>query len=565
MHQDCHNDEKRINESGIRARFGRRLGRGSVLRLEGVAQIVRGITHRLVLATQFPEVELVGSNGAESLFIASESLLEHPHIFLAYDSVGRPVLVPRHDLSIAMFGAPGSGKSTEMGIIASQPAMLGDATLIISMKTDDPTLIAPAKHGADALTKVDAQGRLVSSPFYYISFQPGQPTMAHNFVAALRQSNRQLWMNIEEGMLASGVDEQRMTGAEMYFAASFRKQLRELGDLGGSPRELTDRLAERVKNDRNADYATAGWRYKWEMLREIEQLNLPAGHPANLNNEEIHRQGGVIFFAACYPEAVGAASLGAALLVKDFCDAKRRADPERKKHAWIFIDEIQYFSQAYLNFLLTQVRGEKIHLVVAQQNLEQSGDYVETVLQPSVKMIFSAQPGERTDKFLQAHGTKREFFFSFNRGTNSGTSKSFGESVSALGTTLSSTDGQTRGNQAGYGLSEHETLDWGPNDTLELNSDPNALVVIATPNAGCFQYGPKPLRCRRQGMLFPSFAEVDRIYREVISDTTNKILPGKKPPKSLSAPKLSPELQAKRSAWLTAFEKTAARIREAIG
>jgi hypothetical protein len=51
----------------------------------------------------------------------------------------------------------------------------------------------------------------------------------------------------------------------------------------------------------------------------------------------------------------------------------------------------------------------------------------------------------------------------------------------------------------------------------------------------------------------------------VLADTAGKILPGAGKPKLLRAPELSPEVQAKRSAWLAAFEKLAAQVRETIG
>jgi hypothetical protein len=565
MHRDCHNDEKRINEAGIRARFGRRVGPGRLLRLEGPAQICQGINnHRLL--TQFAEAELVGVRGGDSLHIATQSAIDHPHIFVAYDSVGRPVLVPRHNTNIVMLGGPGAGKSTQMGFGAGQAAMLGDAVLILSMKDDDPVLIAQGKAGADARIEVDGQGNLGSPPFYYVSLRHGQWTMGHNYFADLRRSDRPRWTDIEEIMLTLGFDERLMSPAEIYFGNSVRQLLRQIGDMGGSPRELTQKLAEHVRKDRNADYATAGGRFKIALLGEIEQLNLPAHHRANVNYEHVHRHGGVVYVAGCYQEANSAASLAAALSVKAFCDAKRRIDPERKKHAWVHIDETQYFPYGYLAQQLAQARAEQIHTVIAQHNLEQAGDYIETVLMPSVKMIFSAVPGERTDRFLQAEfGTKRDYLFNFNRGTGANASNSFGTSVGQMGTTISSTEGYSTSNQAGYGFSERETLEWGPNDTAELNSDPTAFVLSMWPNAGCFQYGAKPILCHRAGMLLTGFAEVDRIYREVLSDTTNKIFPGKEPPKSLSAPELSPQLQAKRSAWLAAFEKTAARVREAIG
>ena len=132
---------------------------------------------------------------------------------------------------------------------------------------------------------------------------------------------------------------------------------------------------------------------------------------------------------------MAAACTTAALTLKGFIETKRRIDPYRKMHAWVLIDECQYFPQGFLyGQLVVQARSENIHLVFAQHNLEQAGDYVETLLMAQTKLIYGAAPGERTDRVLQAlFRTKREFLSSFNRADVESSSRSVGESVGPTG------------------------------------------------------------------------------------------------------------------------------------
>jgi hypothetical protein len=133
-----------------------------------------------------------------------------------------------------------------------------------------------------------------------------------------------------------------------------------------------------------------------------------------------------------------------------------------------------------------------------------------------------------------------------------------------MGKSVSVAHGQATSRQAGCSLTERETPVWGPNDTLQLNYDKDRFVLQVSPGAEFAFFGPRAILCQRGGSHL-SFDEINRTTREVLADTKNKILPGAEKPRLLGAPALSPELQAKRGAWLEAFERTAAQIREAIG
>src|ERR1051326_7774118 len=147
---------------------------GKALCLNTHFEISRGLSNLPVLAEHQVAV-LAGLNGKPAIRLPTASAINSPRTFLGYSKTGEPIFLADHS-HILVLGQTGSGKSVTLGGILDQAAAVGDPTILISMKEDDPTPIASQKHGADAVTKIGSDGQLRSSPYAYISFVRGQRT-----------------------------------------------------------------------------------------------------------------------------------------------------------------------------------------------------------------------------------------------------------------------------------------------------------------------------------------------------------------------------------------------------
>jgi len=107
MHREFYLDVERIRAQGLCLSVGKRLTRRRLLRLKGHEQIAKGLSDPASLA-EFTEVEIVGLNGAPSLFILVESLLHSRQVILGFHVSGCPILLgctkamPGHILTLGL-------------------------------------------------------------------------------------------------------------------------------------------------------------------------------------------------------------------------------------------------------------------------------------------------------------------------------------------------------------------------------------------------------------------------------------------------------------------------------
>jgi hypothetical protein len=564
MKNDFRLDVDRIRAEGISIRIGSPLPYGSVLRLQGHAKISAGLSD-LPSLTQYGQVEIVGNNGASSLYISTESLISFPQLFLGFHVSGCPILLGVRKATaghILILGQTQTGKSTTIASLMFQLSRLGYCTAGVGLKGTDPVVLGGMKIGVDSPTRMDKDGNRHGGPFKFISLTPGEHT--HGFNALAQPGFEQpIWMRAGELLLALGMGGGEQDAARRYFTASAQAQLQMLQHWGTSFGQLKEKL-DTLKQDRDTRYSTAGLRHEVDQQAAIEQANLPDGHKANVWLGDMMEQRGSIYYSAGSLDAGPVASACAGLFAQAVISVKRKLFPDRNHLLWLFIDEAQLFPLPLLKILIEQAAGSGLRLIVSQHNLSQFGEEWESLSMMQTRLIFGAVPGSATARHLQSLcGTKRDFLFSFNRGNGSSISQTVTQSRGPSGDSASVAEGDTNNKQAGCALTERESDVWGPNETLALNYDREAFVAQVSPGAEFAFFGDKAIFCTRGGSPF-SFNEINRVAREVLDDTANKILPGAGKPKLLSAPKLSPELEARRNACLALFETTAAQIREAI-
>ena len=565
MHPHFHLDVDRIRAEGLCLIVGSRLTRGRLLRLKGHSRIAAGFSDLPTLA-EYTEVEVVGMNGAPSLFIATESILSYPQLFLGFHESGCPILLGVTKAMaghVLILGPTQSGKSTTLASMVFQLSRLGYFVAGVSLKDTDSVLVGSMKAGADSLTRLDKDGKRHAVPFRFISLKAGEFTEGFNPLAQPGHDQPD-WMRAGELLLALGMGGGEKDAARRYFTASAQAQLQLLKEWGGSFREMKEKLAA-LKQDRDTRYSTAGLRHEIDQQAAIEQANLPHGHSANIDLGELILQRGAVYFSACFQDAGAVATASAGLFVKAVIAAKRKVCPDRMKVLFLFIDEAQLFPLPLLKQMIEQAASNGVRLIIVVHNLSQFGDEWESLSMTQVRILFGAVVGSPTALHLQhLFGTKREFLFGFNRGGGTSTSETFTESAGPMGKSVSLAKGRADSRQAGCSLTERDTQIFDENAVLALNYDKDRFVLQVSPGAEFAFFGEKAIICQRGGSHL-SFDEINHVTREVLANTEHKILPGADQPKLLSAPELSPELQAKRRAWLAAFEKGAARVREAIG
>src|ERR1041385_4887574 len=140
MHPHFHLDVDRIRAEGLCLIVGSRLTRGRLLRLKGHSRIAAGFSDLPTLA-EYTEVEVVGMNGAPSLFIATESIISYPQLFIGFHESGCPIFI----------GAAESSKSTTLASMVFQLSRLGYCVASVCLKDTDSVLVGSMKAGADSL------------------------------------------------------------------------------------------------------------------------------------------------------------------------------------------------------------------------------------------------------------------------------------------------------------------------------------------------------------------------------------------------------------------------------
>jgi hypothetical protein len=487
-------------------------------------------------------------------------------VFLGYHVSGCPILLGVTKAMaghMLILGPTQSGKSTTLASIVYQLLRLGYFVGGVSLKDTDPVLVGSMKAAADSLTRLDKDGNPHPVPFRFFSLKAGEFTEGFN--ALVEKGHAQpVWMRVAEMLVALGLGGADRDAARAYFIASAQALLQDVKEWGGSFRELKEKI-DALKLDRDTRYSTAGLRHAIAQQAAIEQANFPDGHPLNIPLGDLMLQRGAFYASACYQDAGAVATATAGLLIKAIIAAKRRVCPDRNRKIVVWIDESQLISQILLKALIEQAASNGVVLIVVQHTLSQFGeDEWETMSMMQCRLIFGAVPGSSTDRHLQhLFGTRRDFLFGFNRGSGASHTHTFTESEGPTGGTVSISQSDAHSRQAGSSLTEREIPAWGANDTLALNYDKELFVLQVSPGAEFAFFGDKAILCKRGGSHL-SYDEMNRVTREVLADTANKILPGAAKPKLLEAPELSPELQTKRRAWLAAFEKTAAQVREAM-
>ena len=553
MNSDFHPDLEQSRKEGFEVALGERVTDGLLLRVSGHEQSVAALCNAVQL-TRYSEVELCGENGAPSLFVSTRSLLDNPQLFVGYHVNGTPLLLGLKracEGHISMVGQSRSGKTTEASSLAYQACALGLPVCVIGCKDLDPMLLGPLKAACDAPTRLDKEGNPVTAPFRYVTMRSNTPTGGFNY---FDQDKYELpnWLLTAELLKNLGQDGSQNDPVRRYYIGAAQTLFQSTA-WGKSAREFMQNIKKK-KIDEETKRSTAGAVHDVSQLAEIEHLNLPRGHWANIDLGWVIDRNGCVYFDTCYMEIGALAVLIAGLVAGAFVSSKRKKKPKRRDKAVLVIDEAQMFPISYLRQLVEQCASSGIILIIIFHNLSQLGEHWESIAMTQVKFIFSAVPRSLTDEHLQAlFGTRKEYVLSLTDGIGSST----GTSISPSG--ISESTGESR--NSGVSFQEKESFAWNPNDTLSLNYNKEQFVVIATPGAEISYWGPTAILAKRGGAHM-SFADIDRAAEAALADVNNTMLPGKQQLQLPAAPEFSPELTARRVRWAAILNAAASKIRK---
>jgi hypothetical protein len=555
MKSRCPYDLDRLRNKGVFLSIGRRLTSGKLIRARNLREAADILSDRLALA-QALELEIVGLNGSPSLFIYIPSLLARPHIIVGYHESGLPILIAVEDLKghFCVVGLTQAGKSLVLGLIGYQLVRLGHGAVFLGMKAPDPMPLAHMRWACESKTRLDDQGHRVSAPFAYFTLEFNTRTRSLNCQVQWRW-NLPKWL--KAGVLLKSLGRDGFINDRLghYFTTSEQALLQKVPDWGDSLRELRDAV-ERVKQTREEYKSTSGLRHELAQLAEIDQLNLPAGHPSSIDVAAMLKERGVIYFDPCCLDLGSVGTAVAAYFLQTVIFIKRNLIPDRNKRLYIFIDEGQKLPLSLVAGWIEQLAAYGMHLGLTVQNISQLGDYAETISMTQTRIVFSAVPEGLTDRLIRSLcGTAKEWAPSFSVGQSN--SLSAGESVGPSGTTVST--GSVTGEQLGFSLTEHDAPAWTTNDTLNLNNNTDEFLVSVT--AGHF--GPTPIRCQRGGVVIP-FDVANALAEDTLKNSPNGFLPGQPPVKQLPAPATPNPLADKRAAWLATLKAKAEKIRNSL-
>ncbi len=556
---------RRMWIQGLHISIGTPLGLGGVLRIANHEEAVRAISNLLSLAG-YGEVEFVHPSGGLSTYIATDGLISNPQVFLGYgDATGFPLLLGvkgAMEGHLTIIGPTRCGKSTTIGSMSFQLSSLGFPVFVVGIKSWDPVLLASLKLACDALTRGAPDGKPKAVPFTYFSLQSGIKTGTFNYHAQTKPSSQAQWSRA--GMLVQALmpGGSASDATKRYFETYAQKLLQSF-DWGASFREQHAN-ATKVKQDRDAKYATAGIINEILRLASIEQANPPTDDPVSIKLDDVMNAKGSIYFDCSFQEVGATATAFAAIVVLAIISVKRAIWPGREKRIVIFIDEAQMFPRGLLKQLIEQAAGSGIVLVLAYHTLEQMGEDWETISMTQARMIFGAVPGGLTDRHLQSlFGTHTVYRKSFSETAGIAIARNYGVAHGPSGSTFSEGLSIALSRNSNFGLTEVEEPVWTPNHTLELNDDRDQFVLQVSPGAEYAQFGPGALLARRGGTHL-SFDIINQTAEDVLKTGPLPSLPTTHTPALIQNSTATQGDGGRRATWQNAFIRMAENVQNQL-
>lgn len=542
---------------GLRISVGAPLTPERPLRVTNHMEASHAVSDLLALAG-YSEVEFIHPSGRPSTFIATDGLITNPQIFVGFhESTGFPLLLGvkgAMEGHLTIIGPTRSGKSTTIGSMSFQCSCLGFPVFIIGIKSPDPVLLASLKLACESLTRVGASGKPQPVPFNFFSLQSGIKTGKFNYHAQTQFTSQPKWL--KAGMLVQALMPGGSTAdATKRYFETYAQQFLQSFNWGDSFREQHAN-ASKLKQGRDAQYATAGILNEISRLGQIEQVNPLATDPASIKLDEIIDTRGGVYFDCSFQDVGATATAFAAIVALAIIAVKRAICPDRDKRIVVFIDEAQMFPRGLLKQLIEQAAGSGVILVLAYHTLDQMGDDAETISMTQSRMIFGAVPGGSTDRHLQhLFGNHKVYRINFSEAA--GISNSLGASYGPGGITI--TESTVTSRNSSFGLTEVDEPVWTPDHTLRLNDNRDQFVLQVSPGTEFAQFGPSAILASRGGTHL-SFDTINKTAQEALKDGPQTQLPTNPTPALIQAPSLSQEPAEKRSVWLTAFRQLAERV-----
>jgi hypothetical protein len=527
-------------ELGVSVSYGKPLTNGPRLTLGNSVAIMNGLSDRIEIA-KYEEVEILGINGALPTYLLKETLLAHPLVFLLYAENGRPVLIDPDkgfEGNANVSGMTGQGKTTWAACPLYQLNRLGFCVVAIGNKHFDSMLYSSLRAAAESKTRPDGNGT-ARPRFWFINFIQGLYTSGFNYIRQLlRDPDHRIQLHAGNLLQALNLSAPVNDRAGQYFAGSQIASLIETTDWGLALSELAETCSSK-KMSRDERYSNAGLTNALVLLAAYEQLNLPEGHPADLNFEDLILQGNALYLEAAGLTLGDTANAIVGLTVQTLIAAKKAVDPTNKLLVFLFIDESQRFPRQLLLRYLEELRHSRIRLIHAYQDASQFGPLeYQAASTTQVRLVFSARPGSEQERFLREDfGTKTIYEISFSHGkqksnTNGwaeGESRPFGGSslTAALGSRSSGINGSvTDGITKGYSLIPREVPALSPDKIQDLNDDPSKCAITITPRKGLL---PKSLT--KGGNLAiiggppMTFSDIDRVAEQACLPSPFTFLP----------------------------------------
>jgi hypothetical protein len=551
-------DLKRIRAEGFSVSVGPHVHSDTTLLLDSPAKIAAGLSN-LPGLLPYKQIAISFLSGMLCLILSAAQVISNPQIWTGYHKpTGCPLLVGvkwAMEGLMTILGPTRSGKSSILALILWQLFRLGYPMMVIGLKSFEPLFAAMFKDGSEALTRIDGRtGELVGAPFEYCTLQPNLRTKGFNYHA---QKGIFLPKWLEDSNLVqclSSLADPNDPNQD-YFRGSGFDLLQGLPERPVSFTDLHKRISRLKLNERKS-YSTGGLRHKIGILAQIEQNNLSADDPFNINLARSYHRRGCVYVDVCFQDTGPVAPIVASLAAQAFVSNKRRNDPNPRHIAVLAIDEGQKFPRQHLKQLVEQVAGAGVRLITAYHDLSQLGaEDWPTIAMSQVRILNGAVPGSLTADHIQnLFGTTEEYVLSFSAGDNK--TSSAGRTWGPVGESV--TEGFAKGVQNGVTLTPRESPTCRLNDILDLNYDSRQFVYMVSPGAELSYHGPKALMAER-GPLPLSWDRVNELAAKTLTDSPDTFVPGQPRPKLLSA---APIATDKRCAWVAILNETAEKIRK---
>jgi hypothetical protein len=521
---------------GVSISSGRNLTpRGPTLFFRNFFETIRGLANRPLLA-EHQEVAIASIRGAPPIHVLCDTLLEYPQMCWAYNELGQPILVGVRDATkahINLCGQSRCGKTTTGATIMSEAVWHDCPVIMFGNKIFDPTLYA-----------IRAAAESVNRPFRLITLDQKMPTSGVNYLKHVLRDPTQL-PHLVAGHLMDGLDLSAPTEdrAGQFFAGA---QLDHLTDTlagfmntyrGQSLRDLADAIIKKRLN-RDESYAIAALKNALSQSGRIPQLNLSPGDPSDVDFEWVVEKRAAVYIEAASLRNGDISDRICGLLLQAFMTAKEVVDPLNKITVFMLVDEAADFPRPLLRRVVNKAAALNIRLVFAFQCASQFGDdEFENLVNTQISLVFSAKPGSKTERYLQASfGTKREYRIATSIGTNQQNQENWGEGrsdpIGGTGLEASHSSSHYGGSKAAgshkdFNITRDEVPAWSADDTKWLNDSPLVAAMSVTPREELTRFSLEPggNRITLGGPPFP-FEEIDRIAARAYEPSTVTFLPG---------------------------------------